>query len=250
MGFFDGGIGAIGSVASSLIGGGLGFLGAESSNKEARRMMQRQQDFQERMYRNRYQYQMADMRAAGLNPILAYSQGPPGAPSGASAIQPLNEMGAIGAELGRGVSSAIQARRMKADVELTEEQAKAAKETVKNIAEDTKLKNEQRNVASADWMLKAVQQRLTAKQAMFTSAQTLKSHEERAMVMLQRKIAAELEKVRGYESMRADQKEKVWSGLSGKILTWIDEVGQALNPFTHAGAEGARGVRDVRHSRD
>lgn len=39
--------------------------------------------FQERMTRNRYTYQMEDMKNAGLNPILASGQAPPGAPPGA-----------------------------------------------------------------------------------------------------------------------------------------------------------------------
>jgi hypothetical protein len=44
--------------------------------------------FQERMTKNRYQYQMEDMRKAGLNPILASGQAPPGAPPGAMAQIP------------------------------------------------------------------------------------------------------------------------------------------------------------------
>lgn len=45
---------------------------------------QKQMDFQERMRGTQYQTAMADMRAAGLNPMLAYSQGGAGTPIGAS----------------------------------------------------------------------------------------------------------------------------------------------------------------------
>jgi len=44
--------------------------------------------FQERMTKNRYQYQTADMQAAGLNPMLAYGQQPPASPPGAMAQIP------------------------------------------------------------------------------------------------------------------------------------------------------------------
>lgn len=76
------------AVPGMIIGGGLnmagGIAGAIASSHQAK--LQRR--FQERMYRHRYRYQMQDMRKAGLNPILAFRNSPPGAPSGASAKIP------------------------------------------------------------------------------------------------------------------------------------------------------------------
>ncbi len=65
---------AIGAAAA--IAGGV--LGARGQRKEASKL----RDWQAQQYAQRYQVTMNDMRAAGLNPMLAYSQGPGQAPSG------------------------------------------------------------------------------------------------------------------------------------------------------------------------
>ena len=70
-----------GPVGGALISGGLGFLGQKSANEASRQSVIDQGLFNERAYRNRYQWQMEDMRKARLNPILSYSNPPPSGPS-------------------------------------------------------------------------------------------------------------------------------------------------------------------------
>lgn len=91
---------------ASLIGGWMAGKGASSQNKLNAREAFKQRRFQKHMYKNRYRMQMKDMEKAGLNPLLSYSQGPPGAPGGASArMENVGEAAVEGA--GKGVSSAL-----------------------------------------------------------------------------------------------------------------------------------------------
>lgn len=75
------------SVFDGLLGAGVsalgGFLGQQQANSASSDAANQQMQFQQSMSNTSYQRAVKDMEAAGLNPMLAYSQGGASAPIGA-----------------------------------------------------------------------------------------------------------------------------------------------------------------------
>ena len=94
------GIGAAGSIA-----------GQSSANRRNWQIAKAQMRFQERMSNTAYQRSIKDLKAAGLNPLMAVGSGGASSPAGASATMQ-NEM----AGLQDSLNSAFQSRRMTQEV--------------------------------------------------------------------------------------------------------------------------------------
>lgn len=134
----------------ALLAGGAALAGGLLKNRgeraEARRNRRFQREeagtqmrFQERMRNTEWQAGIADMTAAGINPALAYSQGGANAPMGAAGSGSKAEIDDV---ITSGVSSAMQARKLRADLNILKAQEE-------NIGEDTFLKRQQRHTANA-----------------------------------------------------------------------------------------------------
>lgn len=115
----------LGAVAPAIVGGLFKKSGASKQNSANSAQAQQQMDFQERMSNTQYQRGMSDMKAAGLNPMLAYQQGGAGTPAGAQA-QMQNENEGIDNALSNATATALQYKQTKAQVNQMQENAALA----------------------------------------------------------------------------------------------------------------------------
>jgi hypothetical protein len=234
------------AVLPSLVAGGFSFLGGERRNEEQvasareqmafqERLVNQQLEFQERMSSTAHRRQVRDLRRAGLNPILSARYGGASTPGGASAA---GAMAQIEDSVGKGVSSALQARSVTSAARKLEQDVKVAKETEKKTVDEQELLKQQKHESRAREL-----KLHSAREVDYANAEA--AHTSNINQIINRRIllnqvsqsGQQLEALRTrLEGLR--EEEKIDKSTYGKILRWLGR----MNPFSSSARDiGALG---------
>lgn len=130
---------AIIGAAASVLGGVVSARGARSANQLSGREAELDRQFQERMSNTAVERRMADMRRAGINPLLA-ARYDASTPPGAMAHGGFANVGLSGVEGMRGAFSAFQSR---AETNRIRMQTEHIEQEIKNLQAQHQLTREQ-----------------------------------------------------------------------------------------------------------
>lgn len=235
MGVLDtiGKIAPVFGPVGSLIGGLFGHSAQHAANKANIKLQHEQQDWEERMSNTSWQRGVEDMKAAGLNPMLAFSQGGASTPNvSAATVQPEDAVA-------RGINSAsekamiaLQAKQMEAQIRATNAQTTKTATEAQGAALDNVIKGQDASAQSLRYRLEGQnyapqvmqkQMENMIQQADLTQQQRELLNRQTPLIL---RLATADAKIREQGIPEAEANAKLWQEIStaGKAAGWTGDL--------------------------
>ncbi|WNK14329.1 MAG: DNA pilot protein [Microvirus sp.] len=221
-----------GKALSPWIGGALSgagsLIGGNMANQASAAEAQKNRDWQERMSGSAHQREVADLKAAGLNPMLSGTGGG-GAMTGGGGVASQQDIvsPALSAMQGA-VTSSAQRGNIEADSYLKNEQAT-------NLNADTTLKQANTDIArmQPDVLKSQINQMKAAADAAEASAHSSEANAETADRMRNGQARAIAAEARAKELGLVDQANdaRIAASTYGRALKWVQASIDAINPL-------------------
>jgi hypothetical protein len=228
----------MGDLIGGVLGGAMSLFGgsqtnqknwdiAQSANQTSQQIADQTNAFNAQQYASRYQTTVNDLKAAGLNPMLAYGQGA-GSPVPAQQAQVHQAAPSVNS-IGNAVSAFNTTRSNIADLKLKEEQANATNaqaetsrtQALQNISNTAKADQDTKTSAAVEnvnrMQLDKIAQDIALSKAIAvqTNAQTARTN---------------------VETMRAAQEKQIRAPEEAKSKTWW---GKHVSPYLSDFSRGA-----------
>jgi hypothetical protein len=221
-----------GSVIGALGTGAANIYGQTSANSANAAQARAQQEFQASQTGTSYQRGVADMKAAGLNPMLAYSQGGASSGSGAQAT--------MGNAIAPGTSSAFQGLQTLAGLGLTKAQIEntnaqtdfTASQTAMQDIRTAQIVQDTQTSASSAGQIQAATKKIHEETpgAGADSRYKLGSLADRLATTAAESRSASIDaQLKGLGVNKASAESSFWGSAAGKASPYLNLAGETAN---------------------
>lgn len=230
------------AIGGQILGGLFGGSSAKSQNKAQIKAAREQMAWQERMSNTAHQREVADLRAAGLNPILSATKGGSGSSTPSGAMPQIQNEGAAAMQ---SAASALALQQGRAQLDLLE--AQTEKTLAETATERTRpgLVTEQTNVQGQTF--ESIGRDIENKSIQNTGMQLdndLKEWQLLKEPAMLGKVQAELDTLAA-QLHEAENRGDISKTTYGKFLSLINMTSQALQGSASAAASGASAAKTI-----